>query len=177
MAGEGHIMNIQKLMHVADRAKTIGEGDYTLPNAVFALLLAEYFAQRQTEDGAAEQKETLSLMLETQDEKGVSPSEAHYDLFVLSLKGGENERTASLCIPAPLVEPRAIIAAMKSATCDYRGEHNRECEDGEAGELDELWSELFEEVTPEVLATVATTYLVPQCFVQAWTPEPEEVIA
>ncbi len=169
-------MNIQKLMHVADRAKTIGFGDYTLPNAIFAFLLSAYFSQKQN-DKEKSDSETLSLWLETQDTGGVSPSEAFYDLFVLDLLGADGV-VASLCIPAPLLEPRSIIAAMKSASLVERKEHIREYEESDGDdEMTELWKRVFEEVDANTLVSVATTYLVPGCFIHAWIPEEKEEVA
>ena len=176
MADEGQIMNISKLMHVADRAKTIGFGDFTLPNAVFALLLSAYFVQKGNDEEEKE-KQTLSLWLETQDTDGSSPSEAFYDLFVLDLLG-EDGVIASLCIPAPLLEPRSIITAMKSVSLVERKEHLRAYEEGEGqNEMSELWDEVFKEVDANTLVSVATTYLVPGCFIHSWMPEEQEEVA
>lgn len=173
MPGEGQIMNILKLMHVADRAKTIGFGDFTLPNAVFALLLSEYFQQKG--NGNETEGQTLALWLETQDTDGTSPSEAFYDLFVLELLGDDGV-IASLCIPAPLLEPRSIITAMKSVSLVERKEHLRAYEESdEVNEADELWSAVFTEVDANTLISVATTYLVPGCFITPWMSEENEV--
>ncbi len=124
-------MDIKKLFALADRAKTIREGqNYALPNAVFCVLLDALFKGDEDAQG-------LEVELETQDCDGSCAKEAFYDLFVLRLPDGE-----SLCIPASLLCTETAMALTKRATICAREEHGRVMERGRLTEYFELWDEL-----------------------------------
>ncbi len=131
-------MDIKKLFALADRAKTIGGGeDYSLPNAVFCVLLEALFRGNEEAQG-------LVVDLETEDDEGHFADQAYYDLFVLRLPGG-NEK---LCIPAPLLRVETAMAMTKRANRVGRVEHSREHEAPGEWELSELWDELHGEWEP-----------------------------
>lgn len=124
------ISSAQTLIQIANRAKTIGEGeDYVLANTIFAVLLDQWFVQGPESE--------LSLVIESQDPDGSSSYQAHYDVVRLQ-SGGE-----SLCIPLPLLAFTSAVAVVKAVERVEQQQHFRVYEEPKLGELDALWKEFW----------------------------------
>jgi hypothetical protein len=159
-------MNIERMMHVANRAKTIGEEDYTLNNMIFALLLREYFIWRSgkvTKDGvyrvSAGQTFLLELNLETKDPRGTYNTEVDYDLLVLIAKNGRGKVLNSICIPIQHLYSYSAITAMKSTIIVKRGVRRRDDKEAGKNEAVRLWKKLFCAVPREELREAALSNL------------------
>lgn len=134
---------IPELIKLANRSKTIGRGmNYSLANRIFATLLYAHFKLGGSSP--------MELILETADPDGEEWDEAYYDLFVLECEG------EALCMPAPKLDPRAILAAMKQPgmTVAERGEHGRRYEKPAEGEPELLEERLNQLLWPGAGAVV-----------------------
>lgn len=145
---------IKSLMAIANRAKTIGQGeDYLLANAIFAFLLEKEF----------EGNENLSILWETQDKKGKNPRESHYDIVTIIFSGENSYKELSL--PAPLLKTSAAVTALKRAFVVDRSKHRRSFEEGGAKEMRELMREAITIVGYEGLFTKGRSKL---CEAKKW---------
>jgi hypothetical protein len=166
-------MNIQKLMHVANRAKTIGNGDYTLPNVIFAILLEKYFGARNELTEVLNAKiekgltDVLDVNLETKESDGYSPEEVQYDLLTILAKPSTEEVTlASVCIPIPLLNFYSAIAAMKKARIVERGEHMRNYEEPKVWERSDLWEKVLTAIPSDIIVQCVEKHIADEAIVK-----------
>lgn len=125
-------MEINKLMRVANRSKTITYGrDYTMSHVVFAYLLDIYFVYGRT-------MEDFELLLETNDPEGRDSFQGYYDIAVL--RCGND----SLCLPLPLLSQPAMTAVLKRATPVPRKNHVRSYCRAKPNEIRQLWQSVFQ---------------------------------
>jgi len=142
---------ITELIKIANRAKSIGGGDYTLPNDIFASLLEYYFSCYPDSE--------MSLFLETDDPKCLDWwANTYYDLFTLQFAG------ESICLPLPKLKPLALGAAMKMAIVIKRQKHNRNTEDADPQEITKLRMRIIEILgREEIIRGMREQYILSDC--------------
>ncbi len=165
-------MNIERLMRVANRAKTIGNKDYRLPNVIFAILLQRYLGETDPTHGLRSLIDQgsvnhLAVQLETKDADGFSPEEVYYDLLCILARNEEKTVIDSICIPVPLLDPYSVIATIKNAEIVERNEHVREFEEPQAFEHSDLWEELLKALPAEIILGCTEKHLCREAFVKA----------
>lgn len=126
---------INKIIEIANNVQAASRGEYyALSNILFGVLLNKVFSGEPR----------LCLELETNETTG-DPHETYYDLFVITFESD------SLCIPAPLLETSAAIAAMKRATIVPRRETSRSDHPDVDFTMSDLWREVYELLDEETL--------------------------
>ncbi len=172
-------MNVEKMMHVANRAKTIGtEEGHALSNVVFAILFQEYRARSLGAHTALiplAEVERLELHLETKDVNGRRNSEVDYDLLVVVAQDELGQDVNSVCTPISLLYSYAAIAAMKTAKVS-KGKHQRRCSLVVKYRLMGLWNELLCAIpADEIRERVLSCFNIKETFSTEVTPRLEKL--
>jgi len=155
---------VRVLMALADKAKNFGL--YWIANAIFAILLAEFFRLIEEDQDKPDADKGLYLEYQTDDLGGRWPGESYFDLLRIhspglgDVGGPEPDDPMSICIPVPLVEKLAILTCGKRVDTPYpRTEHRRYLQTPSQEMILSLWVRLTCVVSPKEIVESVNRYL------------------